>query len=171
MYGSRKLCTFVIFPKECVQKMAEMSTSVQIYLNYYSPGDQDLPCCSQQYSSPSSLSPNRDKVSHWIHEHVSTLDCWDNGEEQRCPGSYVGFGHIYGAQFPSSCVGVTSVELFFSQDKSGWILQHQPHLADALPSSDWHNDSPATTFPEASAEDKKCFQKYLETTENGVNLL
>lgn len=55
--------------------------------------------------------------------------------------------------------GHSCVELFFSQGKSGRILQYQPSLAVALPSSDLHSDCPATTFPETSAEDKRCFQK------------
>ena len=92
MYGSSKLCTFVIFPKQCVKNMVEKCVS--------DPGDQKLRCCSQGYFSPSCLSPNRDKVPHWTWERVSTQDYWDEGEEQGCPGSCVGFGYIYGVQFP-----------------------------------------------------------------------
>lgn len=69
---------------------------------------------------------------------------------------------MFTKQFLSLYAGVTPVKLSFSQGRSGCVLQYQPYLANALPSASLHNDYPAIPFPETSAENKRCFQKYLE---------
>lgn len=52
-----------------------------IDLNQHSPDDQRLSHFSQGYSSPTSLSTNRDNIPLSLCEHVSMQDYLDKGEE------------------------------------------------------------------------------------------